>query len=188
MNFGQQQVIAWLPSGHTICSTRIIRGKPKIVTFFRKLYLGPVVDSVTLPARLVLPMLQCCGEIPSAAAAEDDRSNSRAHASSSRAQVSESPVSARVMLCLCKLGLHRTIARRKLPSTIPQRGRVAESGLRHSTRNRAWGNPPWVRIPPLPPRRATFSISSISRDLIEPDCELGSRQCSGAVDRGDRRD
>src|SRR5438067_12631737 len=29
-------------------------------------------------------------------------------------------------------------------------GRVAESGLRHSTRNRAWGNPPWVRIPPLP--------------------------------------
>src|SRR5206468_4107252 len=30
-------------------------------------------------------------------------------------------------------------------------GRVAESGLRHSTRNRAWGNPPWVRIPPLPP-------------------------------------
>lgn len=31
------------------------------------------------------------------------------------------------------------------------KGRVAESGLRHSTRNRAWGNPPWVRIPPLPP-------------------------------------
>src|SRR5438874_10641928 len=31
-------------------------------------------------------------------------------------------------------------------------GRVAESGLRHSTRNRAWGNPPWVRIPPLPPK------------------------------------
>src|SRR2546423_5228672 len=30
------------------------------------------------------------------------------------------------------------------------RGRVAEPGLRHSTRNRAWGNPPWVRIPPLP--------------------------------------
>ena len=28
---------------------------------------------------------------------------------------------------------------------------MAESGLRHSTRNRAWGNPPWVRIPPLPP-------------------------------------
>ena len=27
---------------------------------------------------------------------------------------------------------------------------MAESGLRHSTRNRAWGNPPWVRIPPLP--------------------------------------
>src|SRR5438552_13069765 len=33
-------------------------------------------------------------------------------------------------------------------------GRVAESGLRHSTRNRAWGNPPWVRIPPLPPIRS----------------------------------
>src|SRR5262249_1484465 len=31
------------------------------------------------------------------------------------------------------------------------KGRVAESGLRHSTRNGAWGNPPWVRIPPLPP-------------------------------------
>ena len=35
-------------------------------------------------------------------------------------------------------------------------GRVAESGLRHSTRNRAWGNPPWVRIPPLPPFRWFF--------------------------------
>src|SRR5256714_3557162 len=35
--------------------------------------------------------------------------------------------------------------------SIVSRGRVAESGLRHSTRNRAWGNPPWVRIPPLPP-------------------------------------
>src|SRR5436309_12847919 len=35
-------------------------------------------------------------------------------------------------------------------------GRVAESGLRHSTRNRAWGNPPWVRIPPLPPNRLGF--------------------------------
>src|SRR5207247_9931503 len=29
-------------------------------------------------------------------------------------------------------------------------GRVAEPGLRHSTRNRACGDPPWVRIPPLP--------------------------------------
>src|SRR4029453_17474709 len=37
-------------------------------------------------------------------------------------------------------------------------GRVAESGLRHSTRNRAWGNPPWVRIPPLP-----FSSSHCGR-------------------------
>ena len=161
MNFGQQQVIAWLPSEHTICSTRIIRGKPKIVTFFQKVLPRPRLDSVRLPTRFVLPKLQRCGEIRSAAAAKDDRSNSRAHASSSRAQVSESPVNARVILCLCKLGLHRTIARRKLPSTILQRGRVAESGLRHSTRNRAWGNPPWVRIPPLPPRRATFSISSI---------------------------
>src|SRR5438270_4839529 len=38
------------------------------------------------------------------------------------------------------------------------RGRVAESGLRHSTRNRAWGNPPWVRIPPLPP---AFSLRQL---------------------------
>src|SRR5947208_1996676 len=37
-------------------------------------------------------------------------------------------------------------------------GRVAESGLRHSTRNRAWGNPPWVRIPPLPPRSYTSNL------------------------------
>src|SRR5262249_1182938 len=34
-------------------------------------------------------------------------------------------------------------------------GRAAESGLRHSTRNRAWGNPPWVQIPPLPPFAVT---------------------------------
>src|SRR5215831_20142745 len=38
-------------------------------------------------------------------------------------------------------------------------GRVAESGLRHSTRNRAWGNPPWVRIPPLPP------VFAVSREM-----------------------
>src|SRR5947209_17507717 len=42
--------------------------------------------------------------------------------------------------------------RRAFDHTQPRpNGRVAESGLRHSTRNRAWGNPPWVRIPPLPP-------------------------------------
>src|SRR5947199_465641 len=34
-------------------------------------------------------------------------------------------------------------------------GRVAESGLRHSTRNRAWLNPLWVPIPPLP--RSVFN-------------------------------
>ncbi len=39
-------------------------------------------------------------------------------------------------------------------------GRVAESGLRHSTRNRAWGNPPWVQIPPLPRLSSSFSPSS----------------------------
>src|SRR5918994_6934492 len=39
-------------------------------------------------------------------------------------------------------------------------GRVAESGLRHSTRNRAWGNPPWVRIPPLPPCLAVLSVNN----------------------------
>src|SRR5205823_14537143 len=43
-------------------------------------------------------------------------------------------------------------------------GRVAESGLRHSTRNRAWGNPPWVRIPPLPPHKHfRFQIFDCSR-------------------------
>jgi hypothetical protein len=41
VNFSQQQVIAWLPSGHTICSTEIVRGKPKIVTFFQKTPLWP---------------------------------------------------------------------------------------------------------------------------------------------------
>src|ERR1700693_148638 len=42
-------------------------------------------------------------------------------------------------------------------------GRVAESGLRHSTRNRAWGNPPWVRIPPLPRRiRQGYSESGLA--------------------------
>jgi hypothetical protein len=35
VNSSQQQVIAWLPSGHTICSTVITLGKFKIVTFFR---------------------------------------------------------------------------------------------------------------------------------------------------------
>src|SRR5215216_7369863 len=48
-------------------------------------------------------------------------------------------------------------------------GRVAESGLRHSTRNRAWGNPPWVRIPPLPPvfafthNNASFTFADVPR-------------------------
>src|SRR5437764_4109984 len=52
-----------------------------------------------------------------------------------------------MMLCLCKpqaAGDNCQSRSRGGP------GRVAESGLRHSTRNRAWGNPPWVRIPPLP--------------------------------------
>src|SRR5437879_12748070 len=54
------------------------------------------------------------------------------------------------MLSLCKL---RGRQLRVLKSHAQYRaiGRVAESGLRHSTRNRAWGKPPWVRIPPLPP-------------------------------------
>src|SRR5438105_12031812 len=65
------------------------------------------------------------------------------------------------------------------------RGRVAESGLRHSTRNRAWGNPPWVRIPPLPPpillhrskckmthpkldARGNFEVTTAERQRAEP--------------------
>jgi integrase len=39
VNSSQHQVIAWLPSGHTICSTEIILGKSKIVTFFQKFFL-----------------------------------------------------------------------------------------------------------------------------------------------------
>jgi len=34
VNPSQQQVIAWLPSENTICSTATGQGKPKIVTFF----------------------------------------------------------------------------------------------------------------------------------------------------------
>src|ERR1051325_11890703 len=49
-------------------------------------------------------------------------------------------------------------------STFFCHGRVAESGLRHSTRNRAWGNPPWVRIPPLPPSK-TLCVSRRLFDL-----------------------
>src|SRR5207244_7446887 len=47
-------------------------------------------------------------------------------------------------------------------------GRVAESGLRHSTRNRAWGNPPWVRIPHLPPPILSHD-SKCKRDPSKPD-------------------
>src|SRR5207248_2772621 len=58
-------------------------------------------------------------------------------------------------------------------------GRVAESGLRHSTRNRAWGNPPWVRIPPLPPPNAKrnhskaggtrqFEVITAERQTVDP--------------------
>src|SRR6266536_4439779 len=47
-------------------------------------------------------------------------------------------------------------------------GRVAESGLRHSTRNRAWGNPPWVRIPPLPP---WFRIAELHDTISNPERE-----------------
>ena len=44
-------------------------------------------------------------------------------------------------------------------------GRVAESGLRHSTRNRAWGNPPWVRIPPLPRKPKPVILSECEGSL-----------------------
>jgi hypothetical protein len=52
---------------------------------------------------------------------------------------------------LAKAKSHLIIKRLFAQCRLLQKGRVAESGLRHSTRNRAWGNPPWVRIPPLPP-------------------------------------
>jgi hypothetical protein len=41
------------------------------------------------------------------------------------------------------------------------------AGVGHSTRNRAWGNPPWVRIPPLPPISliATVELGSSSPEL-----------------------
>src|SRR6266446_4619620 len=50
----------------------------------------------------------------------------------------------------------------RVPHCRQNYGRVAESGLRHSTRNRAWGNPPWVRIPPLPPKRASTALNRSS--------------------------
>ena len=63
MNFSQQQVIAWLPSGHTICSTETIRGKPKIVTFFfGKAPLWPSLIQSRFLHRLFRPKLQCCGD------------------------------------------------------------------------------------------------------------------------------
>src|SRR5207247_9601795 len=52
---------------------------------------------------------------------------------------------------------------------VPQ-GRVAESGLRHSTRNRAWGNPPWVRIPPLPSCFASAISKSGSTHAFAKNC------------------
>jgi hypothetical protein len=58
----------------------------------------------------------------------------------------------RAMVCLCKLAaVSDDCAPQIEDRQYAELGRVAESGLRHSTRNRAWGNPPWVRIPPLPP-------------------------------------
>jgi hypothetical protein len=162
VNFSQQQVIAWLPSGHTICSTEIIRGKPKIVTFFQKTPLWPSLIQSRFLHHLFRQRFNAA-VIGSAAAAENCQIKpTHAHASSSRAPKSRNRgLTVARCFAFANLALLRIIARRKLPSTIRQRGRVAESGLRHSTRNRAWGNPPWVRIPPLPPRRTTFSISSI---------------------------
>ena len=58
----------------------------------------------------------------------------------------------RAMVCLCKLAaVSDDCAPQIEDRQYAELGRVAESGLRHSTRNRAWGYPPWVRIPPLPP-------------------------------------
>jgi hypothetical protein len=65
---------------------------------------------------------------------------------------------------------------------VPQ-GRVAESGLRHSTRNRAWGNPPWVRIPPLPLNglmcRSTINVSWQGRSSIAISTRCS--KCNGAM-------
>src|SRR6266480_79032 len=64
----------------------------------------------------------------------------------------------------------RSFWRTRVRRSFFRHGRVAESGLRHSTRNRAWGNPPWVRIPPLPPVflkvAACASRKVFSRSLI----------------------
>src|SRR5437016_13094178 len=60
----------------------------------------------------------------------------------------------------------RSFWRRRVRRSFFVSGRVAESGLRHSTRNRAWGNPPWVRIPPLPlalSKRASGQGSALFR-------------------------
>src|ERR1700758_4977820 len=51
-------------------------------------------------------------------------------------------------------------------------GRVAEFGLRHSTRNRAWGNPPWVQIPPLPPMFVDSARKQLSLPAVHWSCEV----------------
>src|SRR5438477_8918006 len=55
-------------------------------------------------------------------------------------------------------------------------GRVAESGLRHSTRNRAWGNPPWVRIPPLPrPSQIQTAAEKVHRSESVANCVTATK-------------
>src|ERR1700730_15206144 len=62
-------------------------------------------------------------------------------------------------------------------------GRVAESGLRHSTRNRAWGNPPWVRIPPLPPAFAFSYCENFGPILRVADWRFERRSTGGTRKR-----
>src|SRR5437867_8178982 len=80
------------------------------------------------------------------------------------------------------LDVQRLLAIYRSSTFFSNQGRVAESGLRHSTRNRAWGNPPWVRIPPLPrlflrvasraPSSRAASESNSPRRRIQPDSEI----------------
>src|ERR1700730_11709752 len=66
------------------------------------------------------------------------------------------------------------------------KGRVAESGLRHSTRNRASAkNRTWVRIPPLPP----FTLDERHAQIVQwlPALSVGDSNAVRLVGRASRQ-
>jgi hypothetical protein len=127
------------PAGHTICCTESNHGKPKIVTFFRTVERH---SRSCVQQRCQISSLRQTSRL---FGLTDERSTSNA----------ERPMSKTVAF---EVGYWTLRVRR-----FRFQGRVAESGLRHSTRNRAWGNPPWVRIPPLPPASLFSASTSLAR-------------------------